>query len=107
MKRVTCSNVRHGVVVYPQALAGLPEDQTTSVVDEFLPNAELGHVMPPNFAVRVLRKFKHRPDRRLSDDFAEPLVLEPLEGSSSEEMGGTWPTALPGPRQVIATPSGN
>jgi hypothetical protein len=30
VKGVTCSNVRHGVVVYPQAFAGLAEDQTDS-----------------------------------------------------------------------------
>ena len=78
-----------------------------SIVDEFLLQGERGHVMLPNVAGQVLRRFKHRPDRRLSDDFAEPLVLQPLEGSSLEEMGGTWPTPLPGPGQAMATPSGN
>ena len=77
------------------------------VVHEFLPKAERGHVMLPNVAGRVLRTFKHRPDRRLSDDFVEPLVLQPLEGSSLEEMGGTWPTPLPGLGQAMATPSGS
>jgi len=51
-----------------------------SVVDECLLNAELGHVMPPNVAGRVLRKFKHRLTRRFSDDFAEPLVLQHAGG---------------------------
>lgn len=78
-----------------------------SVVDEFLLKAERDHVMLPNVAGQVLRRFKHRPDRRMSDDFAEPLVLQPLEGSSLEEMGGTWPTPLPGPGQAMATLSGN
>ena len=119
VKGVTCSNVRHGVVVYPQARARLPEDQTDSsstggagmfqrhADPASMAGAERGHVMPPNIAGRDLRKFKHRPDRRLSDEFAEPLVLQPLEGSSCEEMGGTWPMPLPGPGQATATPSGN
>jgi hypothetical protein len=121
VKGVTCSNLRHDVVVYPQALAGLADDQADRpcgsvalarqiaplVFDEFLLKAERGHVMPPNIAGRVLRKFKPRPDRRLSDEFAEPLVLQPQEGSSPEEMGGTWPMPLAWPGQATATPSGN
>jgi RNA polymerase sigma factor (sigma-70 family) len=65
-----------------------------SVVDEFLLKAERGHTMPPNIAGRVLRKFKHRPDRRLSDEFAEQLVLQPLEGSRSRRDGRNMADAL-------------
>ena len=104
---LTCSNGGNGVVVYRQDGS---EDQSVGRLSLQLNrrlNTQLSHVMAPHFAVRVLWKFKHRPHRRLSDDFAEPLVLQPLEGSSPEETGGTWPMPLAGPGQAIATPFGN